>query len=64
MFQASCTEVILNNGADDKLEGHSVECRYLCLAAWITNQGLRSTDEFQIAMKTSLSQCTSAVKFS
>ena len=29
-----------------ELEGDSVERKYLRLAAWITNQGLRSTDEF------------------
>ena len=47
-----------------KLEGHSVERRYLRPAAWIIRQGLPSTDDCQIVMKTSLSQCTSLVKFS
>ena len=50
--------------AQKELEGHSVERRYLRLAAWIIRQGLRSTDDFQIVMKTFLSRCASVVKFS
>ena len=45
------TEKISKHRNRKKLERHSVERRYLRLAAWNIMQGLLSTDDFQIVMK-------------